>query len=180
MKQCVRLAVQGLAGGAKTVAVVVALVGTVTLVAAPAMAASAHFVGKVTATFDSDHNLQVCWKEVGLGGSQTLTYEASATASATYRCLNPTGVCPGAVPPIPVTGPVTKEGVFSAGQNGQITQCLTIEAPVPPLDACSGPLTPALADITYSNIAIEDRTNAVGPVDATPVSLSAVIFECNP
>ena len=123
MKKFMKLTVQVLAGGAKTIAVVVALVGTLTLVAAPAMAASAHFVGKVTATFDSDHNLQVCWKEAGLDGGQNIAYEASAgDASATYRCANNADVCPGAVPPVTVSGPVTAEGILSAGKNGQITQ----------------------------------------------------------
>ncbi len=163
---------------AKTVAVVVALLGTLTLVAAPATAASPHFVGKVTTTLDSDNNLQVCWKEVKLDRNQAIDYEASANASATYRCVTPLGACANAIDPVIVTGRVTAPGTFNSGKKGQITACLTIDVPSPTESPCSGPLTLTLTDISYSNIAIEDLTTPVGPVAATPSTLSAVVFVC--
>lgn len=180
MKKFAMRAVLILAGGAKTVAVAAALVGTSTLVAAPAMAANPHFIGKVTATLDGG-NVQVCWKEASLGGNQDVMYQASADASATYRCMNPGGTCE--LDPITVQETVIATGTFRSGKNGQVTQCLTIEAPPPPvLEPAQGGCPPAwdpptLTDITYSNIKITDVTNLVG-VPATPSALGAVIFDC--
>ncbi len=77
-----------------------------------------------------------------------------------------------------VTGPVTASGTFNSGKKGQITACLTINVPSPTESPCSGPLTLTLTDISYSNIALEDLTTPVGPVAATPSTLSAVVFVC--
>ena len=163
----------------KTVAVAVAFMGILTTVVAPANAGSPNFVGKVTAALDSDQNVQVCWKEAKLDKNQGIDYAASANASATFRCVNNLGVCPGAIPPVIVTGPVTAEGTFPSGKKGQVTACLTIEVPPTPTDpSCSGPLTLNLTEITYADITINDLTSPAGPVAATPSSLSAVAFVC--
>src|SRR5262245_16281874 len=126
----------------KIVAVAVAFMSALTTVVAPAIAGDPHFVGKVTAALDAGQNVQVCWREVHLDKDQAIDYSASANVSATYRCVTPLGICPGAISPVTVTGPVTTEGTFSSGKNGHVAECLTIQAPPPPTDpACSGPLT---------------------------------------
>jgi hypothetical protein len=163
---------------AKTVTVIVALLGTWTLHAAPAIGASAPSISKVTSTLGTDNTLQVCWKESKLDKNRDIDYLASAIASATYRCVAPAGVCPGAIDPVIITGlPVTSPGTFTSGKNGQVTACLTIDAPTA-TDDCGGPLTLTLTDISYTAIEIEDLTTPIGPVLATPSTISAVVFVC--
>lgn len=148
-----------------------ALLAAVTL-----QAVSPHFVGRVTATLEGD-SVRVAWKEAGLGNNQLINYVASADGTATYVCVNNGGQCPNAANKITVSGPVTAEGTFSSGQNGQITQSLTISPPSAGAFTCPGGQTLRLADVSYSNITITDTTNNVS-ASATPSSLSATLFVC--
>lgn len=178
MKKFVTLATLVLAARAKTGAVVGALMGIVAFAAASAMAAGPHFVGPVTASLDSDNNLQVCWTEAKLDKSAAVDYEVQGNVSATYRCQTPAGICPGAIPPVIVLEPgTTRQGTFTSGKNGRLTACLTIEVPPPTSNPCGGPLTLILTDIAYANITLEDKTNSVG-LQATPSTISAVVVEC--
>lgn len=69
-----------------------------------------HFVAKPSATL-SGNNLNVCFKEAGLGDNQNITYVASANATATYVCANNGGQCPNAANKTTVSGPVSSTGV---------------------------------------------------------------------
>ena len=142
-------------------------------------ATSPHFVGAVTATLVGN-NVQVCWKEAGLGDNQNISYEASAFVTATFHCVNGGGNCPNAANKVTVTGPVTATGTFASGKNGQITACLTLEAPDPPDPgefSCPGGQTLTLSEISFSNITITDTTNSVTKA-ATPSAISATLFVC--
>jgi hypothetical protein len=142
-------------------------------------AASPHFVGAVTATLVGN-NVQVCWKEAGLGDNQNISYEASAFVTATFHCVNGGGNCPNAANKVTVSGPVTATGTFASGKNGQITACLTLEAPDPPDPgdfSCPGGQTLTLSEISFSNIRITDTTNSVTKA-ATPSAISATLFVC--
>ena len=143
-----------------------------------AWAANPHFVGRVTAELLDNNDLQVCWKEAGLGNNQLIEYEASANATATFHCVNNGGQCPNAANKQDVSGPVSATGAFASGKNGQITQCLTIDAAqLTPDDFCPSGQTETLTDISYTNIQITDLTNNVTKA-ATPSSLSATPFVC--
>jgi len=138
-----------------------------------------HFVGPVTATLVGN-DVQVCWKEAGLGDNQLINYEASAIATATFHCVNNGGQCPDAANKVTVTGPVTATGTFASGKNGQITACLTLEAPNPPDPgqfSCPSGQRLTLTDLSFSNIRIKDTTNNVTET-ATPSALSATLFVC--
>jgi hypothetical protein len=155
------------------------LCATATLIlglAASAQAQNAHFVGKVTATLQGT-DVQVCWKEAGLGDTQTIDYVASADATATYVCVNHGGQCPNAANKITVFGPVTASGTFASGKNGNITACLVIEPPGPGAFTCPGGQTRTLAEVGYTNVSITDTTNGVEQ-EAVPVNVSATPFVC--
>lgn len=140
-----------------------------------ALAQNPHFVGRVTATLDGA-DVVVRWKEAGLGDNQLIDYEASAFATAEYVCVNNGGQCPNAANKQQVQGPVTAEGTFASGKNGQITASLTIQAPQA-TPFCPAGQTEVLAFVTYTNIQITDLTNDV-TASATPSSLSATFFVC--
>src|SRR5262245_39483802 len=57
--------------------------------ASPAYADSPHFVRASAAL--SGQDLVVSWKEAGLGANQLIDYVASASASATFVCVNKGG-----------------------------------------------------------------------------------------
>ena len=142
-------------------------------------ASSPHFVGAVTATLVGN-DVQVCWKEAGLGDNQNISYEASAFVTATFHCVNGGGNCPNAANKVTISGPVTATGTFASGKNGQITACLTLEAPDPPDPgdfSCPGGQTLTLSEISFSNITIKDTTNSVTKA-ATPSAISATLFVC--
>jgi hypothetical protein len=141
-----------------------------------AYAQSPHFVGKVTATFVGT-SVQVCWKEAGLGNNQNIDYLASANATATFVCVNNGGQCPNAANKTTVSGPVNAPGTFNSGQNGTITQCLTISPPGAGGFQCPGGQTLTLSQISYSGILITDTTNNVFK-SATPSALGATPFTC--
>ena len=115
-----------------------------------------HFVGKVTATLLSNNSVQVCWKEAGLGNNQNIDYTASADATATFVCVNNGGQCPNAANKTTVSGPVSATGTFNSGQNGQITQCLTISPPGPGSFRCPSGQKVTLSQVSYSNIKISE------------------------
>ncbi len=142
-------------------------------------ASSPHFVGNVTATLVGN-DVQVCWKEAGLGDNQNISYEASAFVTATFHCVNGGGNCPNAENKVTISGPVTATGTFASGKNGQITACLTLEAPDPPDPgefSCPGGQTLTLTEFSFSNITIKDTTNNVTKT-ATPSAISATLFVC--
>jgi hypothetical protein len=145
--------------------------------ATTAWAQNPHFVGKPTATL-SGSDVNVCFKESGLGSNVNINYVASANATATYVCVNNGGQCPNAANKTTVSGPVATPGTFNSGKNGTISQCLTISPPGPGTFTCPSGQTRTLADVAYTNIAITDTTTPVGPVSTTPSSLSAIIFTC--
>jgi hypothetical protein len=136
-----------------------------------------HFVGKPTATL-SGSNVNVCFKEAGLGSNENITYVASGNATATYVCANHGGQCPNAANKTTVSGPVSATGTFSSGQNGTISQCLQISPPSAGTFTCPSGQTLTLSSVSYSNLAITDTTTPVGPVATTPSALSTTPFLC--
>jgi len=131
----------------------------VLMTATAAFAQNPHFI-RASARL-SGTNLVVSWKEAGLGNNQLITYVASADATATYVCVNRGGANPSAQNKTTVSGPVSATGTFSSGQNGQITQSLTILPPGPGSFTCPPGQSRELAQVTYTNVVITDTTNDV-------------------
>jgi hypothetical protein len=127
--------------------------------AAVALAQSPHFI-RASANLNNNGTLTVSWKEAGLGDNQNISYVASADATATYVCVNRGGANPSAQNKTTVAGPVSAEGTFSSGKNGQITASLTLSPP--PSDiSCPPGQTLQLAEVSYTNVAITDTTNGI-------------------
>lgn len=136
------------------------------MLAGPAYATNPHFVW---ATADLDGvNLEVSWKEAGLGDNLSIDYIASAQASATYVCVNKGGSNPSAANKTEVGGPVSASDTFSSGRNGQITQSLTIGPPGPGDFSCPRGQRLELAEVTYWDVEIRDVTNGISePIAGT-------------
>ena len=128
-------------------------------VATAAHAVSPHFV-RASAQL-SGTSLVVNFKEAGLGTNQNIDYVASATATATYVCVNRGGANPSAANKTTITEPVSQGGTFNSGKNGQVTASLTIAAPGPGSFSCPPGQSLEIASVTYTDVAITDTTNDV-------------------
>lgn len=136
---------------------VIAMLG---LFAQSAFAASPHFIS-ADANLTSSGNLEVQFKEAGLGDSQNVTEVASADATAEYACINNGGKHPQATNKETVSGPVTASGSFSSGKNGQITGSLTLSPPSQGSFSCPAGQNLILASVSYTNVSITDTNNSV-------------------
>jgi len=146
--------------------------------AAPAWAQNPHFI-TVTSSLESDGDLDVRFKEAGLGDTAT-NYVARANSTATCTCVTNSGRCPSAANKVTFSQQVSAAGTFSP-HNGSVTATLVIAAPAcPPSDppTCGGGQTLRLSEISYTDITITDTTHNVGPEPATPSSLGATFFTC--
>ena len=115
----------------KRLLLVVPLAVAALVIWAPAaFATSPHFVSASARV--SDTNLVVSFKEAGLGSNQLINYTANADASATYVCVNKGGANPSAQNKTTVQGPVSANGAFDSGKNGNVTASLTLGPPPPP------------------------------------------------
>jgi hypothetical protein len=134
-----------------------------------ALAANPHFIF-ARVSLDNDGDLQIKFKEAGLGQNQNITYEANADATATYQCVNNGGKCPKAANKTDVAGPVSNTGTFSSGKNGQINATLTVSPPDPGDFSCPPGQNLEVAAVQYSNITLVDTTNGIiAPVDKTEI-----------
>ncbi len=131
-------------------------------IAAPAaLATSPHFISASAAFQGSGPNLNVSFKESGLGNNQLITYTASANATAVYACINGGGNHPKATNKETVSGPVSATGTFSSGKNGTISQTLTLTPPGPGSFTCPSGQKLTLADVSYASVSIRDDTNGI-------------------
>jgi hypothetical protein len=145
------------------------------LVVGPAAADSPHFISEGTASITSTGAYHVAnFKEAGLGN--TVTTEAitlSATATATYACVNGGGNHPKASNKQSVTTPVTNTQSFPV-RNGQTTGSISVGPPAagPFKPPCSPPQTVVLAFVSYTNV---ELIGLAGDTSPEP-DLSACLF----
>jgi len=156
--------------------VVVALM----LAAGVVWASNPHFIF-VNASLQPDGDVNVSFKEAGLGDNQQIDYLAEANATVTCNCVTNSGRCPKASNKVTFTVAVAQPATFSSGKNGQVNQTLVLEVPEcgpsdPP--TCGNGQHLELSAIAWENIQLTDLTTPVGPEPATPPSVSAVIFTC--
>jgi len=141
------------------------------------LADSPHFISVSDQLFPATSNidagdLQVSFKEAGLGNNVTIDYTAAAQGSATYACINGGGNHPSASNKETVSGPVSASGAFNSGKNGTISQTLTIEEPSPGTFTCPGGQTFVLGSVSFTSVSITDTTNNV----SEPVPNQSVTF----
>ncbi len=140
------------------IAVPLALLMLVLAVSA-AFADSPHFISASASV--SGANLNVSFKEAGLGNNVSITYVATADATATYVCVNGGNKNPSASNKETVSGPVSATGTFSSGKNGTISQTLTLSPPSAGSFSCPSGQKLELAEASYTNVAITDTTNGI-------------------
>ncbi|HJZ46681.1 MAG TPA: hypothetical protein VKE41_05930 [Roseiflexaceae bacterium] len=127
---------------------------------APAVfAGNAHFIKNATSAARSGDSLVVSFKEAGLESGSTETITASATASATFQCVNGGNNVPSDPKKTTVAVRVSKSGEFTADKNGNIEGSLTIN---PPSAADVGFSCPpgqhaTRTALSYSNVQIVDE-----------------------
>jgi hypothetical protein len=143
----------------KHLRLIVVATGLVAAVAFPAtaVAVSPHFI---TADAARDgNNLEVTWKEAGLGDNQRIDYTASATATRVDSCVNRGGQIPNDPKKTTTVAEVSAEGTFSV-KNGSVEGSLTVEPPATTLD-CPGGQVETLQSLTYTDVSITDDTNGI-------------------
>jgi hypothetical protein len=124
-----------------------------------ALAQNEHFI-RASGSINNNGSLTVSFKEAGLGTNQLIHYTLTADATATYVCVNRGGANPSAQNKTTVAGPVSAEGTFSSGKNGQVTASLTVQPP--PSDiSCPPGQSLELASVSYTNVVLTDTTNNV-------------------
>jgi hypothetical protein len=145
-----------------------------------AWAVNAHFIS-VTASIEQNGDLNVKFKEAGLGTNQNINYLAEADATVTCNCVTHSGKCPSAANKVTETSHVAEPATFNSGKNGNVTATITLEVPACPASAsptCGNGQTLVPSAVTWENIQVTDLTSPVGPEPAVPSSISAVFFTC--
>jgi hypothetical protein len=137
----------------------------------------AHFQN-LNVSLNGDGTLAISFKESGLGNSPVgglVHIELSASASATYACINGGGNHPKAANKEDVNGPVSASGDFPVGKNGSVVGSITV-APPPSTLVCPGGQTFVLADVSFSNVDLLDVTNSVEQLFPGPFLLVLFIL----
>jgi hypothetical protein len=136
-------------------------IGVATFASGIALAASPHFLNAADAINFDNGNLTCSWKEAGLGNNQLITYVCSASATATFVCVNRGSRNPSAANKTNVSGDVSAEGTFNSGKNGSITASLIVSPPGAGSFDCPSGQSLELAQVSYTNVILTDTTNGV-------------------
>lgn len=123
-----------------------------------AIASSPHFIN-ASACVNSAGDLVASFKEAGLG-DEVVDIELSASATATYACINGGGKHPKAANKETVSSEVSATAPFTP-HNGQITGTLTIAPPGPGSFSCPQGQTLVLASVSYTNVQLTDTTDNI-------------------
>jgi len=105
--------------------------------------------------------LLVEFQEVGLGSATSTSYVASASASATYACVNGGSNNPKASNKITVSGPESGSATFASDANGQVRAQIAMPPLGPGSFSCPSGQDLVLASVSYTNVRITDTTNNV-------------------
>ena len=150
------------------------------LVAAPVMAASPHFIGTPTIGKAGKGGLAASFKVAGLGLELTGAFLTSSGGTALLQCVNPAGNNP---PPKEVTfGPLQGQITFFTPRNGQITAVGLFMAP-PPLPTASqicpnSDWSVQLVSITYLNVILHIQQNGGRGADILSFNWGTVTHKC--
>ena len=145
-----------------TPTLLLAVILATSLVAAPVIAASPHFIGTPTIPKNPNGSLTTTFKGAGLANIVAAAFLRSSGGTATLQCVNSAGNSP---PPkvvrfVPLQGQTT----FIQPNNGQITASSTIGPPSLPSAAQICPnrdWSVKLVSITYFNVVLHIQQNGV-------------------
>ena len=151
----------------------VMLLAMLVMAASAAFADSPHFISEGTASITSTGAYQVSnFKEAGLGNTtSTEAITLSATATATYACINGGGNHPKATNKETVTGAVSFTGSFPV-RNGSTTGSISVGPPGAGTFTCPSGQTLTLAFVSYTGVML---IGVAGDTSAEP-DLSACLF----
>ena len=154
--------------------ITVAATALASLAIGVAWAQNSHFIKCGSNTgIDGDGNYTVNFKIAGLGNNVTDQVTVTADAHAIYACRNNGQKCPNALNKQDLKGPVSASGSFTSGQNGTISNSLTLN-PIPGTLNCPNGQKLILVNVSYSNVRITDSYGAscdvTGSVSRTFVS----------
>ena len=137
-----------------------------------ALADSPHFISEGTASITSTGLYNVSnFKEAGLGNTMpTENITLSATATATYACINGGGKHPSAANKETLTGQVSFTGSFRV-RNGSTTGTIAVGPPGPGTFSCPSGQTLTLAFVSYTGVML---TGVAGDTSPEP-DLSACL-----
>lgn len=135
------------------------VVATITLTIA--FADSANFDERRTGAKCAGTNLDVNFRETGLGNTPSVNYLCTANATATYACINGGQHNPKAANKRDVNGPVSAPGTFPSGKNGSVVGNITLNPPSAGDFACPSGQDLVLLSATYSQVTITDTDHNV-------------------
>lgn len=155
----------------RLITVLVAAAGSLGLASGPALAANPHFVSLSATPSGSD--LDVSFKEAGLGGGSQQTIRAAADYSAVFQCVNGGGKNPSAANKSIETGSAAVSGLFRADRNGNVVGSLKLSAPSISTNdlVCPKGQREQLSQITWTSVGVADLSS--GASKSLPVSFSS-------
>ena len=126
---------------------------------ATAASAAAPKFHSASSSVDSSGRLTVSFDERGLG-NENIDYTVTATANATWACINGGGKNPSAANKRTIASQVSASGSFEP-KNGRVVASLTTAAPNAGGFSCPSGQRLVLAGVSYTNIVLTDTTNGV-------------------
>lgn len=122
---------------------------------------SAKFDERRTGAKCAGTNLDVNFRETGLGNTPIVNYLATANATATYACINNGQHNPKAANKRDVNGPVSASGSFPSGKNGAVVGNIILNPPSAGDFSCPPGQNLVLLSATYSQVTITDTDHNV-------------------
>jgi hypothetical protein len=122
---------------------------------------SANFDARRTSASCDGTDLNVNFRETGLGNTPLVNYTATANATAEYLCINGGDNHPKATNKETVSGPVSNNGSFPSSKNGSVIGTIPLSPPGPGSFTCPSGQTLTLGSVSYSNVKITDTDHNV-------------------
>jgi len=132
---------------------------TTTPTISPLPSVSPHFVGaplpadKIAAAQTDPWVDVVAFHEVGLRPGQTVNYQVTGSATASYSCNGKTEVA---------AGPVGSAKSFSADASGEISEVIAVQPPAPRAGMCTASYPRGIWAFRYQTLHLLDSSNQVG------------------
>ena len=148
-----------------------------TILQATAFAQSPHFIGTAqVSAIGTDGTISISFKEAGLGTNTLTSYAMGGYFVSYYGCINHGGNHPSASNKTAESGTVAITATIPSGKNGSVSATLSFTPPAPDtvLD-CPGNQVAVLADISYTNLSLTDKTNQID-ANLSTTHESAVFF----
>ncbi|HSB13964.1 MAG TPA: hypothetical protein VLE22_05865 [Bryobacteraceae bacterium] len=145
---------------------------TLSLLAMSGLAVAAEFT-QAKASADSGGKLQVSWRETGLSPGLQYSYLVTATATATYWCVEGGTRHPTGTPRSAVNSAVWSTDAFTSSKAGTVSGEISLSPPGP-TEACPVGQFLVLHDVIYDEIGL--RNESTGASVSIPGAYSVLLF----